>query len=54
MVVGTMMLMDGVIQSLIDCGDDCVAAHITVIFVTGVPKVTVKEEHIARVHFDGY
>ena len=53
MVVGTVMLVDGVIQSLIHCGDDCIAAHVTVIFVAGVPEVAVKEEHIAGLHFNG-
>ena len=54
MVVGTVVLKDRVIRALIHCRDDCIAAHITVILVTGVPKITVEEEHITRVHFNWY
>ena len=52
MVIGAVMLDYGVIQALVDCRDDCITAQITVIFITRVPEITLKEEHIAWLHLN--
>ena len=52
MIVGMVMLVDWVIRAFVDCCDDGIATHIAVILVTGVPQITVKEEHIPGFHLD--
>ena len=51
-IVWMVMLVDGIIWPFVDSRDDRIAAHITVILVTGVPQIAVKEEHIAGFHLN--